>query len=68
MQKAYWISLFFAGRAACNIVATMFMIFSTEVGVWNIFTCIVQGTGRIVENLHYIVVPTTLCAIITVYR
>lgn len=65
MQTAYWITLFLAGGAACNIAATMFLVLPVEVGTWGLFYLYRTRRWGDIWKFALCVAPAVLCAIVT---
>lgn len=64
-RTAYWITLFLVSGAACNIAATMFLILPIEIGTWGIFSLYRTRRWDDIWKFTLCVVPTVLCAIVT---
>lgn len=65
IRKAYWITLFTVGSAACNIAATMFIIIPITIGVWGFFYLYHTRRWKDSIKLAACALPTILCALAT---
>lgn len=65
MQKAYWLTLFFVGTAACNIAATMFLILPIELGIFGFFYLYRTKRWKDFWKFALCAAPAMLCVVVT---